>query len=288
MANRERRKETETGGKIETGVIKIAETDLQGEDLLHSQMEEDDGIPENQLCSANLKLQKCKKNAWSHDLLSILGECCSDISDLNLKVAKDGYSAIPLTMDGFGFLWSGVKLTHGVSKGKICYQVKLQEHLNVKHLPSEEKTPHVIRVGWSLEKTSLQLGEEKFSYGYGGTAKFSTNCKFEDFGEKFGEGDVITTYLDFEGEKPTISYAKNDKDLGVACTIEEDLEGNALFPHLLLKNTSVEINVGQMEEPFFPIAEGFTLIGDLPEEDKVRGPLPPAEKKDCENGRKLV
>ncbi|PIK50992.1 putative heterogeneous nuclear ribonucleoprotein U-like protein 1 isoform X2 [Apostichopus japonicus] len=37
-----------------------------------------------------------------------------------------------------------------------------------------------------------------------------------------------------------------------------------------------------MEEPFFPIAEGFTLIGDLPEEDKVRGPLPPAEKKDCE------
>lgn len=47
----------------------------------------------------------------------------------------------------------------------------------------------------SISNCFVSVGEEKFSYGYGGTAKFSTNCKFEDFGEKFGEGDVITTYL---------------------------------------------------------------------------------------------
>lgn len=143
-----------------------------------------------------LKLQKCKKNAWSHDLLSILGEFCSgrcctmysltpltlrseqkmiftlaslqvcwdintvniylfstDISDLNLKVAKDGYSAIPLTMDGFGFLWSGVKLTHGVSKGKICYQVKVSQLLldfhvqvNLFHIVSEDAMSLLLAV----------------------------------------------------------------------------------------------------------------------------------------------
>ncbi len=38
-------------------------------------------------------------------------------------------------------------------------------------------------------------GEEAFSYGYGGTGKKSTCCKFEDYGEKFGESDVIGCYI---------------------------------------------------------------------------------------------
>ena len=38
-------------------------------------------------------------------------------------------------------------------------------------------------------------GEEAFSYGYGGTGKKSADCKFEDFGEKFGENDVIGCYI---------------------------------------------------------------------------------------------
>lgn len=38
-------------------------------------------------------------------------------------------------------------------------------------------------------------GEEPFSYGYGGTGKKSTSCKFEDYGEKFGESNVIGCYI---------------------------------------------------------------------------------------------
>lgn len=38
-------------------------------------------------------------------------------------------------------------------------------------------------------------GEEAFSYGYGGTGKKSSNCKFEDYGEKFGENDVIGCFI---------------------------------------------------------------------------------------------
>lgn len=33
------------------------------------------------------------------------------------------------------------------------------------------------------------------SYGYGGTGKKSCNCKFDNYGEKFGENDVIGCYL---------------------------------------------------------------------------------------------
>lgn len=39
------------------------------------------------------------------------------------------------------------------------------------------------------------LGEEAFSFGYGGTGKKSADCKFADFGEKFGENDVIGCYI---------------------------------------------------------------------------------------------
>ncbi len=38
-------------------------------------------------------------------------------------------------------------------------------------------------------------GEEPFSFGYGGTGKKSSNCKFEDYGEKFSENDIIGCYI---------------------------------------------------------------------------------------------
>lgn len=37
----------------------------------------------------------------------------------------------------------------------------------------------------------LPSGEEPFSYGYGGTGKKSTNSRFENYGDKFAENDVI-------------------------------------------------------------------------------------------------
>ena len=40
----------------------------------------------------------------------------------------------------------------------------------------------------------VTVGEEPLSYGYGGTAKASVDCKFRDYGQKFGNGDVLTCY----------------------------------------------------------------------------------------------
>jgi len=33
------------------------------------------------------------------------------------------------------------------------------------------------------------------SYGFGGTGKASTDCKFIDYGQQFTAGDVITAYI---------------------------------------------------------------------------------------------
>uniref|UniRef100_A0A3P9PWT2 Heteroous nuclear ribonucleoprotein U like 1 n=1 Tax=Poecilia reticulata TaxID=8081 RepID=A0A3P9PWT2_POERE len=204
--------------------------------------------------------------------------------DLHFKVSRDRYSGYPLTIEGFAYLWAGARATHGVTRGRVCYEMKINEEIPVKHLPSSEPDPHVVRIGWSLNNCSTQLGEEPFSFGYGGTGKKSSDCKFADYGEKFGENDVVGCYIDFEsGDEVTMGFSKNGVNLGVAFrTTKEELAGRALFPHVLVKNCAVEFNFGQKREPYFPPEEGYTFFHDLPMEDKIRGTKGPANKSECE------
>lgn len=37
--------------------------------------------------------------------------------------------------------------------------LQINEEIPVKHLPSSEPDPHVVRIGWSLNHCSTQLGE---------------------------------------------------------------------------------------------------------------------------------
>uniref|UniRef100_A0A669EFH8 Heteroous nuclear ribonucleoprotein U like 1 n=1 Tax=Oreochromis niloticus TaxID=8128 RepID=A0A669EFH8_ORENI len=204
--------------------------------------------------------------------------------DLHFKVSRDRYSGYPLTIEGFAYLWAGARATHGVTQGRVCYEMKINEEIPVKHLPSSEPDPHVVRIGWSLNHCSTQLGEEPFSFGYGGTGKKSVDCKFSDFGEKFGENDVIGCYIDFDsGDEVEMGFSKNGVYLGVAFrTTKEALAGRALFPHVLVKNCAVEFNFGQKREPYFPPQEGYTFIHNLDMEDKIRGTKGPASKSECE------
>ncbi|XP_013910850.1 PREDICTED: heterogeneous nuclear ribonucleoprotein U-like protein 1 [Thamnophis sirtalis] len=162
--------------------------------------------------------------------------------------------------------------------------MKINEEISVKHLPPTEPDPHVVRIGWSLDSCSTQLGEEAFSYGYGGTAKKSTSSKFENYGETFSENDVITCLVDFEcGDDVEMSFMKNGKWLGVAYQVrKENLGGQALFPHVLAKNCAIEFNFGQREDTFFPVPPGFTFIQHLPLSERVRGTIGPKNKRECE------
>uniref|UniRef100_A0A671RK83 Heterogeneous nuclear ribonucleoprotein U-like protein 1 n=1 Tax=Sinocyclocheilus anshuiensis TaxID=1608454 RepID=A0A671RK83_9TELE len=204
--------------------------------------------------------------------------------DLHFKVARDRYSGYPLTIEGFALLWAGARATYGVTKGRVCFEMKINEEISVKHLPTTEPDPHVVRIGWSLDSCNTQLGEEPFSFGYGGTGKKSSNCKFEDYGEKFRENDIIGCCIDFESsEEVEMAFSKNGKCLGPCFRVSrEELAGRALFPHVLVKNCAVEFNFGQREEAFFPQPEGFTFIHDIHLEDRVRGTLGPATKAECE------
>ncbi|XP_077337265.1 heterogeneous nuclear ribonucleoprotein U-like protein 1 isoform X2 [Lithobates pipiens] len=205
-------------------------------------------------------------------------------SDLHFKLSKDRTTGFPLTMQGFAYLWSGARATHGVSRGRVCFEMKVKEEIAVGDLPSNEPDPHVVRVGWSLDSCSTQLGEEPFSYGYGGTAKKSLNSKFENYGETFGENDVIGCFIDFETRGDVeISFSKNGRHLGTAFRLPRNTIGSqALFPHILVKNCCVEFNFGQRVDPFCSIPPGFTFIQHVPPFELIRGTPAPKNKGECE------
>ncbi|EFX82953.1 hypothetical protein DAPPUDRAFT_30537, partial [Daphnia pulex] len=206
-------------------------------------------------------------------------------SDLNLNINKtDFVSGAPLTDAGFAYMFAGARASYGFINGKVCYEVKVTENLAVYHLEDSEPNRHIIRVGWSVDSTTYQLGEDPFSYGYEGSAKISEDCEFKDYGVPFKLNDVVGVYLDASEEKEFIelSFSVNGVFQGVAFNLPRDeLNGRALFPHILTKNCRFEVNFGQKEEPWFPPTEGYEWASNIPVENRVRGTIAPATRADC-------
>ena len=48
---------------------------------------------------------------------------------------------------GFGYMWAGVRSTHGATKGRVCFEVKIDNNQPTDHLQNET-TPNVLRCGW--------------------------------------------------------------------------------------------------------------------------------------------
>lgn len=151
------------------------------------------------------------------------------------------------------------------------------------NLPEDEAPIHAIRIGWSTDKSSMQLGESSHSYGYESTGKLCASSSFVEYGEAFETGDVIGTFLDLESEPKTLKYTKNGKDLGVAMSLTVNLEEKPLYPHVLVRNMSFEANFGGKEEPWFEPLEGYSLLQNAGEEKITDNEIiPPEDQEHCE------
>lgn len=54
---------------------------------------------------------------------------------MNLIIDKDTLlKASPLSDAGFGYIWAGVRGTHGYTKGHLVYQVKVSQKLDLTSL----------------------------------------------------------------------------------------------------------------------------------------------------------
>ena len=77
-------------------------------------------------------------------------------------------------------MWAGAKATYGVSRGSVCFEVRIDRDNDVSHLENETDT-NVLRCGWSTSSATMQLGEDNLSWGYGGTGIKSVNSKFSKY-----------------------------------------------------------------------------------------------------------
>uniref|UniRef100_A0A8C3HIM2 ATP-dependent RNA helicase DDX1 n=1 Tax=Chrysemys picta bellii TaxID=8478 RepID=A0A8C3HIM2_CHRPI len=122
--------------------------------------------------------------------------------------------------------WHGCRATKGVTKGKYYYEVSCHDQ-------------GLCRIGWSTMQASLDLGTDKFGFGYGGTGKKSHNKQFDSYGEV-------------------------RKDLGIAFEIPPHIKSQALFAACVLKNAELKFNFG--EEDFkFPPKDGFIALCKAPD-----------------------
>ena len=72
--------------------------------------------------------------------------------------------------------WDGCRSSKGViNKGKYYYEATVTDE-------------GLCRVGWSTLDASLDLGTDRFGFGYGGTAKKSHNKDFTNYGEVYKLG----------------------------------------------------------------------------------------------------
>lgn len=141
----------------------------------------------------------------------------------------------------------------------------------------------IVRVGWSSEDASLQLGTDADGYGWGGTGMVSNSGKYEPFPNKgnkiqFSKDDVVSCHLklfnsDSAGTNQKdkkkdvaaiISFSKNGELVGEAFEIKRKGQ-MSFYPTICVKNAECELNFGQdpNKPPKFSLPEGFVALSSL-------------------------
>ena len=185
------------------------------------------------------------------------GTSSSSVTPWRMSLYDRG-AALAITPDGLRCQsreqkeWHGGRATTGV-KGSLNYFVnfaKSDEILMILgngqfYYEATVTDEGLCRVGWSTDKASLDVGTDKFSYGFGGTGKKSNNKQFDDYGEAFGIHDVIGCLIDLN--KGEISFTKNGKNLGIAFRMNEQMKRETFYPSVVLKNAEMLFNFGETD-----------------------------------------
>eukprot|EP00397_Hematodinium_sp_SG-2012_P029446 GEMP01031106.1.p1 GENE.GEMP01031106.1~~GEMP01031106.1.p1 ORF type:complete len:480 (+),score=108.74 GEMP01031106.1:80-1519(+) len=192
-------------------------------------------------------------------------------SHLDCAITEDGLEASCLHTDGFQFLWKGARATHGIIGGCYMFEVKIVEMHKVDMPGTSARNQNIVRVGCSLAFTSLFLGDSLESWGWGGTGKKCNDGEFTDFGEGYGVNDVIGVIMD--ADNLTVSFLKNGKFIGMAFKdIDESVQVDGLFPHVLLKNVRVELNFDR-ECAWFQPPKNIYFLQDANEFVLIENPI---------------
>ena len=220
-----------------------------------------------------------KTGAFCLPILQITSETLRDIADGKGKKCNAGSmssvkswtmsfidrgDSLAVTPDGLRCQsrefkeWHGCRSTTGVKNpGKYFYEAIVTDE-------------GLCRVGWSTPQAKLDLGTDRFGYGFGGTGKKSNNRQFDDYGETFGMHDVVGCCLDLD--KYEISFYKNGVFLGLAFRLDNSMKNETFYPAVVLKNAEMLFNFGGS---LFknPVPTGFIAISKADLKNVTVNPL---------------
>ncbi|XP_020295274.1 ATP-dependent RNA helicase Ddx1 [Pseudomyrmex gracilis] len=166
--------------------------------------------------------------------------------------------------------WHGCRANKGVSgSGKYFFEA---------HVTDEG----LCRVGWSTSQASLDLGTDKFGYGFGGTGKKSNAKQFDTYGEPFGMHDVIGCFLDLV--KGEIRFSKNGADLGVAFTLNAQQKSQIYYPAVVLKNAEMAFNFGAQPFKHAP-PNDYVAVSSVSKESVKHNPVNSSQNQTHESGK---
>ena len=149
--------------------------------------------------------------------------------------------------------WHGTRSNKAITgKGRYYYEAEVTDE-------------GLCRVGWSSDKASLDLGTDKFGYGFGGTGKKSYGRQFDSYGEAYGMNDIIGCYLDLENGE--IKWSKNGIDLGKAYTIPQQMRTEKLYAAVVLKNAEMKFNFGDHPFKYPPQRGTYIGLAQAPQKD---------------------
>jgi len=209
-------------------------------------------------------------------------------SDLNLKIRRDDYlSGMPLNKESWSWIYAGARATHGATTGKYFFEVTYIDTLRVW---TDKDGFHLdLRVGWSTNSSSRQLGEDTLSWCYSSAeGKKANNKEFAEYGAKFEKGDVIGAFLEMGDDTVTMTFTKNGEAQGEAFSFPRaTLGGEALFPHIMSRNIKFVANFGKdkdgKETPALKEAlEGYSQIALAEPSSLVRGDERIKTREECE------
>uniref|UniRef100_A0A8C7KNW8 ATP-dependent RNA helicase n=1 Tax=Oncorhynchus kisutch TaxID=8019 RepID=A0A8C7KNW8_ONCKI len=136
--------------------------------------------------------------------------------------------------------WHGCRSTKAITKGKYYYEVSCHDQ-------------GLCRIGWSTSQAALDLGTDKYGFGFGGTGKKSHNKQFDSYGEEFTMHDTMGCYLDLDNG--LLSFSKNGLCLP--------------FPYCVYCNAELKFNFGG-EEFKNPPKTGFVAVDQASEGHVVK------------------
>lgn len=140
--------------------------------------------------------------------------------------------------------WAGVRGTGDVIDGAYQYEVDILGD-------------GLVRCGFSLAAANLELGKDRYGWGYGGSAKKSWNNRFQSYGQSFSKGDTIGVCLD-RGSK-YIEFTKNGVSLGEAFRFANELDRDPMKPHICGKGFHVAV---RFQKLLYPKC-GFVALGEI-------------------------